>query len=215
MGWDSSEQRAAKSANTGKWFKLADDGEQARVVLLSEPDEVEKEGKTGPYVSFSVDLWNVETRKRQTWEMGSSAFRGLVGLKKAVGLGKLYSRELIVIRQGKAGDPQTAYTWTPDGKVEEDTLDAMAGANCYPLQVGGAPAPAPAPAARKAAPTASALEGGMVLATTLPELRSAFETAWADAVDFETVQAELQVRYMECKAALDKPVAAAKRAPAF
>lgn len=216
MSWETAEENAKQRANLGRYFKLSDDGDQARLVLLTEPDEQEKEGSNGPYTVYSVDVWNVEGQKRQTWDMGSSQFKSLLGMKRALGLAKLYGSELIVVRNGKKGDTQTSYTWTADGRISQDTLEAMAEAGVAPSVQQPAPAPAAraaAPAAKRA-PTAAQLEGGLVLATTLPELRQAFEQAWQDADGHEDVQAGLQARYEDCKAKLAAP-APAKRAPSF
>jgi hypothetical protein len=214
MGWDQSEERQRQKASGGKYFKLQGDGDTARIVLLSEPQEVEKNGQNGPYVVFSIEIWNVEACRAQTWDMSSSPFKGLLGLKKAIGLVKLYNRELVVVRSGEAGSMQVSYTFTPDEPIQADTLEAMADAGCAPFEVAGAVKPA----SRKPAPTVAGLEGALRLATSLPELRVAFEAAWAEADGHEAVQSGLQVVYQTCKAALEKPAAtaaAAKRAPAF
>jgi hypothetical protein len=91
MSWESSEETAKQKANLGRYFKLQDDGDLARLVLLTEPDEQEKEGSTGPFTVYSLDVWNVDGSKRQTWDMGSSQFKSLLGMKRALGLAKLYS----------------------------------------------------------------------------------------------------------------------------
>ena len=222
MSWETSEENAKQRANLGRYFKLADDGDQARLVLLTEPDEQEKDGSNGPYTVYTVDVWNVDGAKRQTWDMGSSQFKSLLGMKRALGLAKLYGSELIVVRNGRKGDTQTTYTWTADGRISQDTLEAMAEAGVTPSVQQGGPAP------RAAAPTtarltigavnyAAQLEGGMVLATTLPELRAAFEQAWADSDGHDDVQAVLQQVYEATKAKLTAPAPAApvKRAPSF
>jgi hypothetical protein len=220
MSWESSEETAKQKANLGRYFKLQDDGDLARLVLLTEPDEQEKEGSTGPFTVYSVDVWNVDGSKRQTWDMGSSQFKSLLGMKRALGLAKLYSQELIVVRNGRKGDTGTTYTWTADGKITEDTLDAMAAAGEAPAHKQGAPtikqkqAPAPAPAA-KIGPTVGSLEGGLVLADTLDELRQAFEQAWGDAEGWDDVQAGLQTVYERRKSDLQAPAPAKKRAPSF
>lgn len=222
MSWESSEENAKARANLGRYFKLQDDGDQARLVLLTEPDEIEKDGSNGPFTVYSLDVWNVDGGKRQTWDMGSSQFKSLLGMKRALGLAKLYSHELIVVRNGRKGDTGTTYTWTADGKITEDTLAMMADEGVEPAVKIGAPAgkPAPAPAAKPAAkrgPTVQSLEGGLVLAGTLDELRQAFEQAWADAEGYDDVQSGLQAVYEKCKADLSTPAPAApkKRAPSF
>lgn len=222
MSWESSEENAKQRANLGRYFKLSDDGDQARLVLLTEPDEQEKEGSNGPYTVYSVDVWNVDGCKLQTWDMGSAQFKSLLGMKRALGLARLYASELIVVRNGRKGDTSTTYTWTADGAITQDTLDAMADKGVAPSrQSGGATTSSSStskPAQRQAsktAPTAQQLEGGMVLATSLDELRQAFEQAWQDADGHGEVQAELQATYYNCKSKLEQPPKTAKRAPAF
>ena len=226
MSWESSEETAKQRANLGRYFKLQDDGDQARLVLLTEPDEQEKEGSTGPFSVYSLDVWNVDGAKRQTWDMGSSQFKSLLGMKRALGLAKLYSHELIVVRNGRKGDTSVSYTWTADGKITEHTSEQMAAADVEPAVKAAAPAkpapaqkPAPAAAApaAKRGPTLQSLEGGLALATTLVELREAFEKAWSDAEGLDDLQAGLQAVYERCKAELSMaaPAPAKKRAPSF
>lgn len=220
MSWESSEETAKQRGNLGRYFKLQDDGDQARLVLLTEPDEQEKEGSTGPFTVYSVDVWNVDGAKRQTWDMGSSQFKSLLGMKRALGLAKLYSHELIVVRNGRKGDTGVSYTWTADGKITEDTSEQMAADGVEPAVKAGAPAkPAPAPAAAapaaKRGPTLQSLEGGLALATTLVELREAFEKAWSDAEGLDDLQGGLQAIYERCKAELSMAAPAKKRAPSF
>lgn len=226
MAWDDSEQSYKNKANTGHYFKLQDDGDTARIVLLTEPDEQEKDGNNGLYTVWSIDLWNVEGGKRQTWDMGSSQFKSLLGFKRAIGMAKLYSQELVVVRTGKKGDTQTTYTWAADGPIAGDTLDAMEAAGVAPARQATASSSstrqAPtqsrqAPTQKAKAPTVGDLEGGMVLATSKEDLRVEFEKAWHDADGHDAVQDQLQARYEQLLSALDKPAAEApkKRAPAF
>lgn len=232
MSWEGAEDRQKQQAAGGKFFKLADDGDRARFVLLSEPEEVEKNGQNGPYVQFVVQIFTLAVGaadderwvgKAQQWDMGASAFKALLATKRAVGLRKLYGSELVVVRSGEARSMQTSYTIQVDGPVSSDALDAISDAGlALFVPAGSAPAvpprkpAAPVAAPAKVAPTCAALEGGLKLATSLPELRAAFEAAWADADGFEAVQGELQAVYLACKAALEAPVAKpAKRAPAF
>lgn len=236
MSWEGAEDRARQQAAGGKYFKLSGDGDRARIVLLSEPEEVEKDGANGAYTSFVVQVWTVSigpadeekaVGKAQQWDMGSSAFKGLLAVKRAIGLRKLYGCQLVVVRSGEARSMQTSYSFTPDGPIGIDVEGDIADAGLSLFAVAGPAPAAPAPAAArrapvpaKAAPTCSALEGGLKLATSLPELRQAFEAAWADADGYDTVQTELQAVYLACKAALEAPAAkpaaaAAKRAPAF
>jgi len=226
MAWDDSEENYKNRRNTGKFFKLEDDGDRARLVLLTEPDEQEKEGSNGPFTVWSIDVWNVDSGKRQTWDMGSSQFKSLLGFKRAVGLSKLYSQELIVVRNGRKGDTQTSYTWTSDGPIAGETLDAMEQAGVAPARQATASSSSsrqaptqgrPTPTQKAKGPTVGELEGGMVLATSKDDLRAEFEKAWHDADGHDAVQDQLQARYQELLAAFDKPAAAApkKRAPAF
>lgn len=225
MSWETSEENQKQRANLGKYFKLADDGDQARIVLLTEPDEQEKEGNNGAYTVYTIDVWNVDGTKVQTWDMGSAQFKSLLGMKRMLGLPKLYGGELIVARNGKKGDTSVTYAWTIDGPITAATLEAMHLQGVTPARIAGGavpagrPAPAPVDRPFHAVPVAANLEGGMVLATNLTELRTAFENAWAEADGFEAVQVQLQARYEACKAELSKPAAAPaasqKRAPAF
>lgn len=219
MSWETSEENQKQRANLGKYFKLADDGDQARIVLLTEPDEQEKEGSNGAYTVYTLDVWNVEGGKVQTWDMGSAQFKSLLGMKRMLGLPKLYGGELIVARNGKKGDTSVTYAWTIDGPITPATVEAMSLVGVKPARLAGAPAAkAAAPVDRPFhdAPVAANLEGSMVLATSLTELRSAFEGAWAAADGHDAVQAQLQARYEACKVELSKPPAATqKRAPAF
>jgi len=223
MAWDDSEQSYKNKANTGRYFKLADDGDTGRIVLLTEPDEQEKEGNNGPFTVWTIDLWNVEGGKRQTWDMGSSQFKSLLGFKRAIGLQKLYSQELIVVRTGSKGDTQTTYTWAGDGPISGDTLEAMEAAGVAPArQATSSSSSRQAPTQSRPASqqakqvTAAELEGGMVLAMNKDELRAEFERAWHDADGNDAVQDQLQARYQELLAKLDKPAdAPKKRAPAF
>lgn len=217
MSWESSEETAKAKAAGGKYFKLADDGDQARIVLLTEPQEQEKEGSSGSYTVYTVDIWNVDAGRVQTWDMGPSQFKSLLGIKRMLGIAKLYAHELIVLRNGKKGDTQVSYTWTADGKLTSDTVQAMAavGISATGTAEQFETARKPVDVPFHDAPTVASLEGGIVLATSLPELRAAFEKAWADADGHDAVQSALQARYESCKAALSKPVAAQKRAPAF
>lgn len=222
MSWETSEENQKERANLGKYFKLADDGDQARIVLLTEPDEQEKEGSNGAYTVYTLDVWNVDGGKVQTWDMGSAQFKSLLGMKRMLGLPKLYGGELIVARNGKKGDTSVIYAWTIDGPITPATVDAMSVVGVKPARMDGLqPARTAAPIDKPFhdEPSVEKLEGGMVLATSLTELRSAFEQAWAAADGFDAVQGKLQVRYESCKAELSKPAAppaaTQKRAPAF
>ncbi|MBM5812992.1 MAG: hypothetical protein FJ191_13690 [Gammaproteobacteria bacterium] len=234
MSWEGSEDRARQQAAGGKYFKLVSDGDRARIVLLSEPEEVEKDGANGPYTAFVVAVFTIsigqagEERpvlKVQQWDMGASAFKGLLACKRSIGLKRLNASELIVLRTGEARSMQTSYTVTPDGGLDGSTVDAMV--QCGVAPVGGwpasasasKPAPVPAPAASKAGAasvTVATLEGAMRLSTSAGELREAFEAAWSEADGLDAVQAGLQAVYVECKAQLEAAAAPKpKRAPMF
>lgn len=219
MGWDDSEEGHKKRQNNGKFFKLEDDGARARVVVLTEPEEEEIQGGVnGTWVAYTVELWNVEHNKRQSWGMGSRAFKSLCGLKNAIGKAKLHGSELIVVRSGRKGDTETTYTWVADGPVTADArmaieLEQRATGNRW---VGaGTPASTSArtegPPAPK--PARTDLDGGLKLATSVDELASAFRTAWADCGEDAATQAHLQALYNQCKTALQ--AAKPRQAPAF
>ena len=229
MGWGQSEESIKQRGNAGRYFKLQDDGDQARLVLLTEPDEQEKDGASGPFTVYSLEIWNVDAGKKQTWDMGVSQFKSLLGLKRALGLAKLYSNELIVVRNGRKGDTAVSYTWTPDGKISADTLEGMTEAGVAmapmvgaperptkaPAKASAQPAPVQAPAKAPAGPK-GALD--MMLAGTLADLRQAFEAAWNMAGPAD--QDELQTLYQQRKTELEAPAPApaeapSKRKPAF
>ena len=225
MGWNDSEENHFRRRNTGKYFKLEEDGQTERLVILTEPEEQEKDGQNGPWVAYQVDLWNVTAGKRQSWDMGSSAFKGLVGLKKAIGKDKLHASELVVVRNGAKGDTKTSYTFVPDGKVTPPVVDAIVGDQ----RVNGGPWPfAPrgqaAPVVDRPFHDTTArtdLDGGLYLATSLAELQAAFLQAWGEAGN-DATQAHLQAVYdklapqlQAAAAAAAAPAAPVKRAPTF
>ena len=229
MGWGESEESIKQRGNAGRYFKLQDDGDQARLVLLTEPDEQEKDGASGVFTVYSLEIWNVDAGKRQTWDMGASQFRSLLGLKRALGLAKLYSNELIVVRNGRKGDTAVSYTWTPDGKIGAGTLEAMAEAGVATAPMVGAPerqaqaharpAPVQAPAKVPAGPLGPGPKGAldMMLTGTLADLRMAFEAAWnmAGPADQDELQNLYQQRKAELEAQAPISEAPSKRKPAF
>lgn len=195
MGWNDAAASMAARAATGRYFKLADDGDQGRLVLLTEPEEVEKDGNNGPYTVFSVEIWNVDAKRKQTWDMTGGPFKTLLGLYKLLGHRKIYASELVVCRVGRKGDTSTTYTWAADGAITDDTVAAMLEQGIAPPT--GSPAPAPSVSAGrgKQPPRVEDLIGGVELATTLEEARAAFGAAWADAEGHPGVQEQLQQRF--------------------
>lgn len=195
MGWSDATESYNRKQNSSKFFKLQDDGERARLVLLTEPEEQEKDGPTGLFVVYSIQIWNIEAKRVQTWDMTGGQFKALLGLYRVLGHQKIYGSELVVVRTGRKGDPATTYTWASDGAISDDVRGDMAESGIAPA-LGAAPSSAPAAQpGRGRAPSIDELCGGIELATTLDEAKRAMAEAWSEAEQWPKLQAELQARF--------------------
>lgn len=195
MGWNDATESYNKRQNSSKFFKLADDGDRARLVLLTEPEELEKEGSTGMFTVYSLQIWNIDHKRTQTWDMTGGQFKSLLGLYQLLGHAKIYSSELVVIRTGRKGDPATTYTWASDGPISDDTRGDMAEQGIAPA-VGSAAAPGGHSApARRGEVTLADLVGGIELATTLDEAKRAMAEAWSEAAGNPKLQDQLQAKF--------------------
>ena len=120
--WDDIENNL-KRRNNGTWFKLNDD-DHAKIVILSDPEAVEKDGHYGQWTAYSVEIYNVTEDCLQTWEMGGSAIRGLIDIKKPMGLALVVSSILRVQRKGIG--KETRYMWSRFSSIDADTANAIA-----------------------------------------------------------------------------------------
>jgi hypothetical protein len=237
--WDDTEKQYNENRNKGsKFLKFENDGDRAELVFLSPPEPVEKEGSDGStWTAYVVEVWNLEGGKegtggKQTWDMGASPFKALLGLKRAIGVQRLESSVVAVVRNGAKGDTKTSYTMIPLGEVPADLAGQISAATgvvvrSAPAQVQAPRQQAQAPAQRPAQAPAQAPAPGFFgpdltaihAAPDLVALNAAVGVAWEQAVDQadqDSVMAAAKAR----KAALAAPAPApaqapAKRAPTF
>ena len=115
-------ENSMKRRNNGQWFKL-DADDQARIVILTDPEAIEKDGHFGAWTAYSIEIYNADEDCLQTWEMGGSAVRGLIEIKKPMGLALVVSSVLKVQRKGTGKD--TRYSWQRDRAIDSTTADSI------------------------------------------------------------------------------------------
>lgn len=129
LQWDNSidTERSIANAQSGKFLKLVNDGDNARIILLSAPVKQTKQGNSGAFDVYTSDVWNCLQSKQQSFDMAPAQIDGLIALKRKVGQDTIFASELVVVRKGVAGSRTTTYEWTVAGPISDATRRAAAG----------------------------------------------------------------------------------------
>lgn len=112
MSWTQAEEDRRQEQQSSQYLKLAKGGDNAHVVLLSQPQKQDKVNNDNrPFRVYTVEVWNAQTKRKQTFDMAPRAFDALVDLKNRIGMDALSSSVLSVVRTQGPTQFDVNYTW--------------------------------------------------------------------------------------------------------
>lgn len=117
MAWNTAKEAATELGNGGGLFlRLTEDGSKAKIVLAGEPQAYTKVWEDGPRKRVMTNVFNVDTKDMQIFDMSPTTFRDLLSLVGEVGDGKV----ILVKRDGLG--MKTKYQFMPLTDASEAQL---------------------------------------------------------------------------------------------